>query len=89
MRTRHDNLTACSRVQPKKGLPGQKDGADFSFLGVGGGDIDRERVLVLVLVDFRREKNRQGVVVGHREGDYLGFAAPFFMFLFLCVSFFL
>jgi hypothetical protein len=47
-RTRHDNLTACSRVQPKKGLPGQKDGADFSFLGVGGGDMDRERVLASI-----------------------------------------
>jgi len=45
MRTRLDKLTACTKVQPKEGLPGQKDGADFSFLGVGGGDIDRERVL--------------------------------------------
>lgn len=41
--------------------------------------------LVLVLVDSRREKNRQGVVVGHREGDYLGLAAPFFMCFFFLV----
>ncbi|KAJ6868355.1 hypothetical protein NC651_033429 [Populus alba x Populus x berolinensis] len=39
------------RVQPKEGLPGQKDEADFSFLGVGGRDIDKERVLAGLGID--------------------------------------
>ena len=51
MRTRLGKLTACSRVQPKEGLPGQKDEADFSFLGVGGRDIDKERVLAGLGID--------------------------------------
>ncbi|KAJ6969934.1 hypothetical protein NC653_034485 [Populus alba x Populus x berolinensis] len=46
-----DKLTACSRVQPKEGLPGQKDEVDFSFLGVGGRDIDKERVLAGLGID--------------------------------------
>jgi hypothetical protein len=45
--------------------------------------------LVLVFVDSWREKKKAGSVVGLKEGDSLGFATPFFMFLFLCVSFFL
>jgi hypothetical protein len=47
--------------------------------------------LVLVFVDSRREKKKKkaGSVVGLKEGDSLGFATPFFMFLFLCFSFFL
>jgi hypothetical protein len=45
--------------------------------------------LVLVLVDSRREnKKKAGAVVCLKEGDSLGFAAPFFMFLFFYVFLF-
>ena len=54
-----DKLTAWNKVQPKKGLPGQKDGADFSFLGVGGGDIDRERMLAGIGIGWLSERKKK------------------------------